>query len=521
MLNNFTVLIYIIGGVVAGLLIGVFVNRILNARHIQALEEGTKKTLEGVEKEVEAKKKELLLESKENTYKIKREIERENESKISEIQTNEKRLNQRIEHIEKKSDDIDRREREVIKKEREIFETEAGIRNKSNELEELIKSQKRELETISGMTAEEAKTILKEKILDDARIESVAAIKKIENEAQEKAKIKADMIVSLAVQRCSPDYVAETTVSVVYLPNDDMKGKIIGREGRNIRSLEIATGVDLIVDDTPEAVTLSCHDPIKREIAKLSLERLMADGRIHPGRIEEIVDKARRDMNNKIKEEGEKATFEVGIDGLHPEAVKLLGRLKYRTSYSQNVLQHSIEVAHLAGIMAAELNLDQKMAKRAGLLHDIGKAVDHQTEGTHTQIGVDLARRYNESKLVINAIGSHHGDIEAETAIAVLVAAADALSASRPGARREMLETYIKRLEQLEAIGKSFKGVEKAFGIQAGREIRVIVIPDKVSDKESIFLAKDIAKKIEQEMAYPGEIKVTVLRETRATEYAR
>jgi len=371
------------------------------------------------------------------------------------------------------------------------------------------------------MTAEQAKEEIKVKLLNDARFEAANLMKKIEDEAKATAADKAKMIISLAIQRCAADHVAETTVSVVDLPDDDMKGRIIGREGRNIRSLEIATGVDLIVDDTPGAVTISSYDPIKREVAKITLERLISDGRIHPGRIEDVVEKVKKEVAISIKEEGEKAAFEVGIDGLHPEVIKLLGRLKYRTSYSQNVLQHSKEVAFLCGMMAAELGTNVKMAKRAGLLHDIGKAVDHQTEGTHTQIGVDLARRYNESKIVINAIASHHEDVEAESIIAVLVAASDALSASRPGARREMLESYVKRLEQLEKVCDSFKGVDKAYAIHAGREIRVIVEPDKLNDSEVMFLAKDIAKKIEADMAYPGEIKVTVLREVRAVEYAR
>jgi ribonuclease Y len=395
------------------------------------------------------------------------------------------------------------------------------VTEKEQEFQQLINKEMQQLENISGMTSAQAKEELKIKLSQEARLESAGILKKIEEEAKEKANEKARHIISLAVQRCSPDFVAETTISIVDLPSDDMKGRIIGREGRNIRAIEVATGVDLIVDDTPEAVTISCFDPIKRITAKMAIERLMGDGRIHPAKIEEIVEKVKRDLNNTIKEEGEKAAFEVGIEGLKPEMIKLLGRLQYRTSYSQNVLQHSKEVAFLAGMMAAELGLDQKVAKRAGLLHDIGKSVDHQTEGTHTQIGVDIARRYNESKIVINAIGSHHGDCEAESPIAILVAAADALSASRPGARREMLETYIKRLEQLEKIGESFKGVEKTFAIQAGREIRVIVEPGKISDQEATFLAKDIAKKIETEMAYPGEIKVTVIRETRSIEFAR
>jgi ribonuclease Y len=501
--------------------LGYIIRKIFAETKVKTAESLAKKIIIEAEKEAENKKKEALLEAKESWYKTKADFEKETREKRNEIQSLEKRILQKEENLEKRIELMERRDKEVLRREKEIANAEAKIKAIEQKYNSLIGEELQRLEKVSGMTAAQAKEEIKVKLLNDARIESAAMIRKIEDEAKGAAADKAKMIISLAIQRCSADHVAETTVSVVDLPDDDMKGRIIGREGRNIRAMEVATGVDLIVDDTPGAVTISCYDPIKREIAKMSLERLISDGRIHPGRIEDVVEKVKKEIATSIKEEGEKAAFEVGVDGLHPEAIKLLGRLKYRTSYSQNVLMHSKEVAYLCGIMAAELGVNIKIAKRAGLLHDIGKAVDHQTEGTHTQIGVDLARRHNESKVVINAIAAHHEDVEPESVIAVLVAAADALSASRPGARREMLETYVKRLEQLEKICDTFKGVDKAYAIHAGREIRVVVEPDKLNDSEIMFLAKDIAKKIESEMAYPGEIKVTVLREVRAIEYAR
>ena len=504
-----------------GILLGYLIRKIFAEIKVKTAESLAKRIVLEAEKEAENKKKEVLLESKESLYKIKAEFEKETHEKRNEVHLLEKRILQREENLEKRIELIDRKDKDIGRREKDIANSEAKIKGIEQKYNSLIEEELKRLERVSGMTAEQAKEEIKVKLLNDARFEAANLMKKIEDEAKATAADKAKMIISLAIQRCAADHVAETTVSVVDLPDDDMKGRIIGREGRNIRSLEIATGVDLIVDDTPGAVTISSYDPIKREVAKITLERLISDGRIHPGRIEDVVEKVKKEVAISIKEEGEKAAFEVGIDGLHPEVIKLLGRLKYRTSYSQNVLQHSKEVAFLCGMMAAELGTNVKMAKRAGLLHDIGKAVDHQTEGTHTQIGVDLARRYNESKIVINAIASHHEDVEAESIIAVLVAASDALSASRPGARREMLESYVKRLEQLEKVCDSFKGVDKAYAIHAGREIRVIVEPDKLNDSEVMFLAKDIAKKIEADMAYPGEIKVTVLREVRAIEYAR
>ena len=504
-----------------GILLGYLIRKIFAEIKVKTAESLAKRIVLEAEKEAENKKKESLLEAKESLYKLKAEFEKGTHEKRNEVHLLEKRILQREENLEKRIELIDRKDKDIGRREKDIANSEAKIKGIEQKYNSLIEEELKRLERVSGMTAEQAKEEIKVKLLNDARFEAANLMKKIEDEAKATAADKAKMIISLAIQRCAADHVAETTVSVVDLPDDDMKGRIIGREGRNIRSLEIATGVDLIVDDTPGAVTISSYDPIKREVAKITLERLISDGRIHPGRIEDVVEKVKKEVAISIKEEGEKAAFEVGIDGLHPEVIKLLGRLKYRTSYSQNVLQHSKEVAFLCGMMAAELGTNVKMAKRAGLLHDIGKAVDHQTEGTHTQIGVDLARRYNESKIVINAIASHHEDVEAESIIAVLVAASDALSASRPGARREMLESYVKRLEQLEKVCDSFKGVDKAYAIHAGREIRVIVEPDKLNDSEVMFLAKDIAKKIESDMAYPGEIKVTVLREVRAIEYAR
>jgi len=442
------------------------------------------------------------------------DVEREVRERRAEIQRAEKRLIQKEESLDNKIENIEKKEASITNKEQKLID-------KQNELEKCIERQTEELERISGHSVEEAKAILLANTEKDIRHEASILIKEIESRAKEEADKKAREIIVGAIQRCAADHVAESTVSVVPLPNDDMKGRIIGREGRNIRAIETMTGVDLIIDDTPEAVILSGFDPVRREIARLSLEKLIVDGRIHPARIEEMVEKADKEVNAIIKEEGEQATFEVGIHNLHPELVKLLGRLKYRTSYGQNVLKHSVEVAHLSGLMAGELGLDIKLAKRAGLLHDIGKALDHEVEGTHVDIGMDVLKKYKEQDSVINGMASHHGDYEPKSIEAVIIAAADALSAARPGARRETLETYIKRLEKLEDIANTTAGVDKSFAIQAGREIRIIAKPDEMNDEEIVFLAREISKKIENELEYPGQIKVNVIRETRAIDYAK
>ena len=442
------------------------------------------------------------------------EVEREIRERRAEIQRSEKRLIQKEEAIDRKTENLEKKEEGITKKEQLLVD-------KQHELDGFISKQMDELERISGYTMEEAKNVLLSNIEKEIRYEASVMIKDIESKAKEEADKKAKEIITGAIQRCAADHVAESTVSVVPLPNDEMKGRIIGREGRNIRAIETLTGIDLIIDDTPEAVILSGFDPVRREIARLSLEKLIVDGRIHPARIEEMVEKAEKEVNNIIKEEGEQATFEVGIHNLHPELIKLLGRLKYRTSYGQNVLKHSVEVAHLAGLMAGELGLDIKIAKRAGLLHDIGKSIDHEVEGTHVDIGIDLLRKYKESEAVINGMAAHHGDYEAKSMEAVLIAAADALSAARPGARRETLETYIKRLQKLEEIANTTPGVERSFAIQAGREIRILARPEEMNDEEIVFLAREISKKIESELEYPGQIKVNVIRETRAIEYAK
>ncbi len=459
-------------------------------------------------------KKEITIEAKEEAHKMRSEVEREVRERRAEIQRSEKRLIQKEEAIDRKTENLEKKEEGITNKEQTLIE-------KQHELDGFISKQIEELERISGYTVEEAKNILLSNIEKEIRYEASVMIKDIESKAKEEADKKAKEIITGAIQRCAADHVAESTVSVVPLPNDEMKGRIIGREGRNIRAIETLTGIDLIIDDTPEAVILSGFDPVRREIARLSLEKLIVDGRIHPARIEEMVEKAEKEVNNIIKEEGEQATFEVGIHNLHPELIKLLGRLKYRTSYGQNVLKHSIEVAHLAGLMAGELGLDIKSAKRAGLLHDIGKSIDHEVEGTHVDIGIDLLRKYKESETIINGMAAHHGDYEPKSMEAVLIAAADALSAARPGARRETLETYIKRLQKLEEIANTTPGVERSFAIQAGREIRIIARPDEMNDEEIVFLAREISKKIESELEYPGQIKVNVIRETRAIEYAK
>jgi len=499
---------------IIGIVIGFIIRKNISESKIGSAEQEAKRIIDEATKDAETKKKEILVEAKDEAHRMRNEYERENKERRSEIQRSEKRLIKKEEMLDAKSMQVEKKDETLQKKLKEV-------ENKQNNLEAIHQKQLEELERISGLSTEEAKSILIDNIKKEAEQEASIAVKEIEKEAKENAERKAREIITYAIQKCSADHVAETTVSVVDLPNDEMKGRIIGREGRNIRALEQLTGIDIIIDDTPEAVVISGFDPIRREVARLALEKLIADGRIHPARIEEMVEKAKKEVEQQIKDEGEQATLDTGIHGLHPELVKLLGRLKFRTSYGQNVLKHSMEVSYLAGIMAAELGADVKIAKRAGLLHDIGKAVDHEVEGPHVTIGEDLARKYKESKAVIHGIAAHHGDIEPQTVEAVLVQAADAISAARPGARRETLETYIKRLEKLEEISNSFEGVEKSFAIQAGREVRIIVKPDVTSDSSIILIAKDIVKKIEEEMEYPGQIKVNVIRESRATEYAK
>ena len=465
-------------------------------------------------KTAETKKKESLLEIKEESIKNKNELEKETKERRSELQRYEKRVLSKEEALDKKSEAIERREAGFTAKEEELKQREAKV-------EELSKQRVQELERISGLTSEQAKEYLLKTVEEDVKHDTAKMIKELEAQAKEEADKKAKEYVVTAIQRCAADHVAETTISVVQLPSDEMKGRIIGREGRNIRTLETLTGVELIIDDTPEAVVLSGFDPIRREVARIALEKLIVDGRIHPARIEEMVEKAQKEVDTMIREEGEAAALEVGVHGIHPELIKLLGRMKFRTSYGQNALKHSIEVAQLSGLLAGEIGLDVRLAKRAGLLHDIGKSIDHDVEGSHIQIGVDLCRKYKESPTVINAVEAHHGDVEPETLIACVVQAADTISAARPGARRETLETYTNRLKQLEDITNQFKGVDKSFAIQAGREIRVMVVPEQVSDADMVLLARDIAKQIEFELEYPGQIKVNVIRESRVTDYAK
>ena len=465
-------------------------------------------------KTAEAKKKESLLEIKEESIKNKNELERESKERRSELQRYEKRVLSKEEALDKRSEAIEKREASFTAKEEQLKQREKKV-------DELSQQRVQELERISGLTSEQAKEYLLKSVEEDVKHDTAKMIKEMEAQAKEEADKKAKECVVTAIQRCAADHVAETTISVVQLPNDEMKGRIIGREGRNIRTLETLTGVELIIDDTPEAVVLSGFDPIRREVARIALEKLIVDGRIHPARIEEMVEKAQKEVDSMIREEGESAALEVGVHGIHPELIKLLGRMKFRTSYGQNALKHSIEVAQLSGLLAGEIGLDVRVAKRAGLLHDIGKSIDHDVEGSHIQIGVDLCRKYKESATVINAVEAHHGDVEPESLIACVVQAADTISAARPGARRETLETYTNRLKQLEDIANQFKGVEKSFAIQAGREIRIMVVPEQVSDADMVLLARDIAKQVEFELEYPGQIKVNVIRESRVTDYAK
>ena len=477
-------------------------------------EDRAREIIDEAVKTAETKKREAMLEAKEESIRVKNDLDKEVKERRAEIQRSERRVVQKEENLDKKLESIERREAGFAAKEEEINKQKAQIAKLNEE-------RLQELERISGLTSEQAKEYLLKTVEEDVKLDTAKLIKEMENKAKEEADKKAKDYVVTAIQKCAADHVAETTISVVQLPNDEMKGRIIGREGRNIRTLETLTGVDLIIDDTPEAVVLSAFDPIRREIARVALEKLIVDGRIHPARIEEMVEKAQKEVETMIREEGEAATLEVGVHGIHPELVRLLGRMKFRTSYGQNALKHSIEVAQLSGLLAAEIGVDVRTAKRAGLLHDIGKSVDHDMEGSHIQIGVDLCRKYKESPIIINAVEAHHGDVEPESLIACIVQAADTISAARPGARRETLDTYTNRLKQLEDISNGFKGVEKSFAIQAGREIRIMVVPEQISDADMVLLARDIAKQIESELEYPGQIKVNVIRESRVTDFAK
>ena len=504
----------LIVGVVVGVPVGIARRKSIAEREIGSAEEEARRIINEAIKSAESKKREALVEAKEEILKARNEAERDAKERRAELQKQERRLQQKEENIDRKTENIEKKEEALQAKLANLEEARA-------EVAQLKKAQMEMLEKISGYTAEEAKKYLIDQLESEVTHESAMKLKEIEAHYKEEADTYAREILSLAIQRCAADHVAEATVSVVPLPNDEMKGRIIGREGRNIRTLETMTGVDLIIDDTPEAITVSCFDPVRREIARLALEKLIQDGRIHPARIEEMVEKAKREVDATIKAEGERAVFETNVHGLHPELIKLLGRQKYRTSYGQNVLNHSIEVSLLAGLLAAEIGADVNQAKRAGLLHDLGKSIDHEVEGSHVQIGVDLARKYHESADVIHAIEAHHNDVEPRTIVACLVQAADAISAARPGARRENLENYIKRLEKLEELTSGFEGVEKSFAIQAGREVRIMVKPEQVSEDRMVLLAREIANKIEEEMEYPGQIKVNLIRETKAVEFAK
>ncbi len=516
---TFSVLMVVYGVVV--FFVGYTIRKIIAKKQLKSAEEKARSIVEESKKLAENRKKEVELEAKDLMFKLRQDFENQTKDRRQEINLLEKRLQQKEENLDRKVDLLDKKDRDLQQREKAVVTKEKDLEAKQKELENLLLEERQLLQRLSGISTEEAKRLLLSRMESEIRQEASVLIKRIEDEAKETADKKAREIISLTIQRMAAEHTVESTVSVVSLPSDDMKGRIIGREGRNIRAFEVATGVDVIVDDTPEAVILSGFDPIRREIAKISLERLIVDGRIHPARIEEVVDKVKKEMENSIREEGEKAVFELGLHGVHSEIIKLLGRLKYRVSYGQNALTHSKEVANFMSVMAGELGLDAKLAKRIGLLHDIGKAVSHEVEGTHAKIGVDLLKKYGEPEGVVHAVEAHHQDVEAKSIYAVLIQAADAISASRPGARAETLEAYIKRLEKLEQIADSFKGVEKAYAIQAGREIRVIVQPDKVNDNAASALAREITKKIEEGLEYPGQIKVTVIREIRAVEYAK
>ena len=508
------IVVALIVGAAVGAVMGYQRRKATAEREIGSAEEEARRIINEAIKSAESKKREATVEAKEEILKARTEFDKEVKDRRSELQRQENRLNQKEENLDRKTENMEKKEDALAAKT-------AQVERERAEVEEIKSRQLEQLERISGLTVDEAKHYLIEQIQDEVTHEEALKIKEIQARFKEEADTYAREQIALAIQRCAADHVAEATVSVVPLPNDEMKGRIIGREGRNIRTLETLTGVDLIIDDTPEAITVSCFDPVRREIARLALEKLILDGRIHPTRIEEMVEKAKREVDATIKAEGERAVFETNVHGLNPELIKLLGRQHYRTSYGQNVLSHSIEVSHLAGLLAAELGADVNMAKRAGLLHDLGKSIDHEVEGSHVQIGVELARKYKESEGVIHAIEAHHGDVEARTVVACLVQAADAISAARPGARRENVEYYIKRLEKLEELTSSFPGVEKAYAIQAGREVRIMVKPEQVSEDQMVILARDIAKKIEDELEYPGQIKVNLIRETKAIEYAK
>jgi ribonuclease Y len=516
-----TLIISIIITLVFGFAFGYWMRKSRSEKTISSAETQAKKILEEAQKEIETQRRELMMEAKDKLYKERTEFEEQTRARRQELQTLENRLMQKEQNLDRRLDVLDTRDREFQQREDGLKKTQAQIQEKETQLTAVIDEQKSKLEKISGLTSEAAKKLLIETMTNEARHDAARLIKLIEEDAKENAERKAKRIITMAIQRSAYDHTIENTISVVPLPNEEMKGRIIGREGRNIRALEMATGVDLIVDDTPEAVIISCFDMVRREIARLALEKLLADGRIHPARIEEVVAKAKDDVERLIKESGEQAVMDTGVTGLHPELMRLIGRLRFRTSYGQNVLQHAIEVSHLSGVMAAELKADSHLASRAGLLHDLGKAVDHEVEGGHATIGADLATKYNEPASVVHCIAAHHGEVEFQSLEAVLVQAADAISASRPGTRRENIETYIKRLKKLEDISMSFAGVSKAYAIQAGRELRILVEENKISDENAILLAKDIAKKVEEELEYPGQIRITVIRESRAVEYAK